>query len=103
MKIDFKGILNGAWNSLFIKESVEAVHKERMEVCRKCSYNSETMKKESDYKTFRPDFHCVICGCNLDMKTRCMACECPEKKWGLLMSEKEEQEMNSKLVNNDKD
>ena len=97
MKIDFKGILEGAWNSIFVKESIEKVHDQRLDICMRCPYNSLTMKEKSGYKTFRPDLHCTICGCNLDMKTRCMACECPDHKWGSEMTEEEEKEITDKI------
>lgn len=96
MKIDFKGILEGAWNSIFIKDSIEKVHKERLEICNTCEYNSEAMKAKG-FKTIRIDYHCTLCGCNLDMKTRCMSCECPVKKWEALMSEVEDTTMMDKL------
>lgn len=98
MKIDFKGILEGAWNSVFVKDSIEKVHNERIEICNKCPYNSVAMK-ENNYKSFRPDFHCTVCGCNLDMKTRCMACECPIHKWDPLTTEEEEKQIIIKLEN----
>lgn len=101
MKIDFRGLLEGAWNSVFVKESIEEVHKERLQMCEKCVYNSTVMKEQTNYKTFRPDFHCTLCGCNLDMKTRCMACECPIQKWRALISEEEENMITSKLNNNE--
>lgn len=102
MKIDFKGIMEGVWNSLFVKESVEAVHRERLKMCLSCQYNSSEMKKVGEYKTFRPDFHCTVCGCNLDMKTRCMSCECPPEvgKWRAIMTEEEENKLTEKLKEN---
>jgi hypothetical protein len=99
MKIDFKGLLEGAWNSVFVKDSIEKVHHERIEICRKCPFNSIIMKEENGYKSYRPDFHCTICGCNLDMKTRCMACECPTHKWEALVTEEQEKEIITKLDN----
>ena len=96
MKVDFKGILKGAWNSIFIKEQVEKVATERMEICKVCPHNSDK-KKLTGYKSFRPDFHCTLCGCDLHLKTRCMSCECPVSKWSKQMEEKEEEEMTAKL------
>lgn len=96
MRIDFKGILEGAWNSIFVRDSIEKVHEERLKICVDCSSNSEKMK-ERGYKTFRPDLHCTICGCNLDMKTRCMSCECPDHKWDKVMSEEEEKQLTDKI------
>lgn len=101
MKIDFKGLLEGAWNSVFVKDSIEKVHNNRMQICDACPFNSDNMKAENNYKTFRPDFHCTVCGCNLDMKTRCMACECPTHKWEALATEEQEKEIIIKLENNE--
>lgn len=97
MKVSFKGILEGAWNSIFVKESIEETHRERIDICRECPYNSTKMKEQSGYKTFRPDFHCTICGCNLDMKTRAMSEKCPQDKWLAVISDEEEKIMIDKL------
>jgi len=97
MRIDVKGILEGAWNSLFIRDSIEKVHQERMAICRQCIANSERAKLEKGYKTFRPDLHCTLCGCNLDMKTRCMSCECPDHQWDKVMTAEEEQQLTDKI------
>lgn len=97
MKFDIKGIIEGAINSIFVNQEVEKVHKERITICDACPMNSTYLKEHNGYKTFRPDYHCGNCGCNLDMKTRCMSCECPEGKWDALMSGEEEQHMMDKL------
>lgn len=87
-KIDIKGIIHGAYNSIFVKKWVEAVSNERMEVCKECPMFSENRKLQG-YETSRPDNHCTDCGCNLHMKTRCMDCECPQKKWLKVMEDAE--------------
>lgn len=97
MKISIKGILEGVWNSIFIKEEIEKVAKERDEICRGCSMNSDHQKRFSKYKTFRPDFHCTVCGCDLHMKTRALSQECPIGKWKAQVSQEEEFEINKKL------
>lgn len=101
MRIDLKGILEGAWNSIFVKDSIEKVHEDRLHICNGCSWNSTAMK-DKGYKTFRPDFFCTQCGCNLDMKTRCMSCDCPIGKWTAQMTEEEENKLTDKLKENGK-
>lgn len=97
MKIDFKGLLEGAWNSVFVKENIEKIAEERLEICKGCSHNSDHAKKFNNYKTIRPDFHCTLCGCDLHMKTRCLSCECPIKKWLVQVSEGDDALINEKL------
>lgn len=103
MQVNLKGILEGAWNSVFIRESVEKIAGQRMEICNGCSLSSDNQKKFNGYKTFRPDVHCTNCGCNLHMKTRCMSENCPIGKWLACMSSEEENEMNKKLQEDGKD
>lgn len=99
MKISIKGILEGAWNSVFVKESIEEVAKERNEICKGCAMNSEHAKRFNNYKTFRPDFHCTVCGCDLHMKTRSLSSECPLGKWKALGSQEEEYQLTQKIEN----
>lgn len=103
MQINFKGILEGAYNSIFIKASVEKVANIRMNICRGCPQNSENMKKLNGYKTFRPDFHCTACGCDLHVKTRCLSCECPLGKWKAEVTQEEAQEIEKKMNERNKD
>lgn len=97
MKLSIKGILEGIWNSVFIKEEIEKVAKERMEICNGCALNSDWRKKFDKYKTFRPDFHCTVCGCDLHLKTRALSQECPLGKWKAQMTQEEEFELTKKL------
>jgi hypothetical protein len=97
MKIDFKGILEGAWNSVFVKESIEKIANERDAICRGCSENSDHAKKYKGYKTFRPDFHCTVCLCDLHMKTRALSQACPKGKWLAQTDEESAYEIQQKL------
>lgn len=97
MKVDWKGLMEGAWNSMFVKQSVEKISQERTQICEGCSHNSDHQKKYNNYKTFRPDFHCTVCGCDLHMKTRSMSSECPMNKWQAHVSREQEYEINRKL------
>ena len=72
-----KGITTGAINSLIINEEVEKMASDRISICRSCPYNSENQKK-AGVKITRPDEHCVICGCNLHLKTRYPSAHCPK-------------------------
>jgi hypothetical protein len=94
-KIDIKGILEGAYNSIFIKRWVESVAKDRIKVCNNCPFQSENATKEG-YVTHRPDVHCTDCGCNLHMKTRCMDCECPKQLWLKVMEDEQWEELKQK-------
>lgn len=97
MKISIKGILEGAWNSVFVKDEIEKVAKQRDDVCRGCAMNSDHAKRFNKYKTFRPDFHCTVCGCDLHMKTRSLSSSCPLGKWEALGSQEEEYELTKKI------
>lgn len=97
MRIDIKGILEGAFNSIFVKEEIEKIAEDRTNICKGCSHNSDHQKQFNNYKSFRPDFHCTLCGCDLHMKTRCLSCECPIQKWVAQATEGEEQEITKKM------
>lgn len=62
-----------------MKEFIEYVSQERMDICKQCDEHSHNKK---GYITLRPDAHCAECGCTLSAKTKCLSCECPLKKWG---------------------
>lgn len=51
----------------------------REKSCAKCIFNSKNL--EPEYKTKRPDAHCVICGCNLALKVFDLHGSCAIKKW----------------------
>lgn len=103
MKISIKGILEGTWNSIFLKEEIEKVAKARDEICRGCSMNSDHAKRFNKYKSLRPDFHCTVCGCDLHLKTRALSQNCPLNKWVAEMSEEEAHELSKKLEDDGKD
>jgi hypothetical protein len=93
MKIDFKGILEGAANVLVVKQEVEKAAAERKAICDGCEFNSTNAKKNG-YSNWRPDEHCTQCGCNLIMKTRCMSCSCPMKYWEEQADKETDQKIN---------
>lgn len=92
MKIDFKGLMEGVKNSVFINQEVEKVAAERIAICRACPLNSKNVKNIG-----RLDEYCTDCGCNLHFKTRCLSCSCPKDKWVAILSDKEDEELQQKL------
>jgi hypothetical protein len=80
-----------------VKKEIEEIANQRTEICKGCSMNSEHQKKFNKYKTFRPDFHCTVCGCDLHLKTRSLSSECPLGKWKALGTQEEEYELTKKL------
>lgn len=91
--IDFKQLLEGWRNHLFppsyLKEVIEKVSEERMNICEECEFHSKF------YPSYRPDAHCTDCGCTLSAKTKCLSCSCPliPPKWEAVISLKEEDEL----------
>lgn len=85
-----------------LKEQIEKVSASRMAICKGCTYHSEVRKQKLNYKTIRPDVHCVHCGCTLSAKTRCMSCSCPINLWGEALSKEQEDEINNLMENGDK-
>ena len=94
--INFEQIIEGWKNHLFpssyMKEIIKKVSEERMAICEQCEFHSKF------HKTYRPDEHCIDCGCTLLAKTKCLSCECPldEPKWEAVVTEEEEE-----LINNE--
>jgi hypothetical protein len=91
-------ILEGITNSIFKKEDVEEIAKERMNICLFCDLYTET------------DTGCMIpgtapccnqdlggCGCSLSLKTRSLSSECPNDYWKAELTEEEEDKLNAKL------
>lgn len=91
-------IIEGIFNSVFKKEHVEEIAKERMEICLACDlYTTE-------------DDGCMVtltapccnkakggCGCSLGLKTRSLSSDCPLGKWKAVLSQEEEDALNHKL------
>lgn len=74
-----------------LKEVIDNVSKERMEICNNCEHVS------TKHKTLRLDVHCTNCGCTLAAKTKCLSCSCPLNKWKAVISEEQQ-----KLIDNAK-
>lgn len=104
MHFDFKGIMEGAWNSIFVKAKIEEIAKEREAHCNVCPHNSVNKKREDPkFKPINPLPHCTLCGCNLHMKTRSLAQVCPDtpSRWDAVINEKEEQLLDNKIIQED--
>jgi len=103
MKLSIKGILEGVWNSIFIKKEIEEIAEERTQICRECPMNSDHQKRFNKYKPLlhRTDFHCTVCGCDLHLKTRALSQECPLGKWKAHITQEEEFELTKKLEDED--
>lgn len=106
MHFDFKGIMQGSFNSVFVNQEIEKVAETRTTICDTCPWQSENKKRDNpDFKTIRPDVHCTHCGCNLHMKTRSMSQTCPltverdgvPAKWPAVISQSQEWLLDSKL------
>jgi transcription initiation factor IIE alpha subunit len=96
MKINLHDIWEGWRNNLIpperLKKEIERVSRQRRNICNQCEYNSKF------HDTWRPDIHCIECGCTLSAKTKCLSCDCPlsSPKWTHVLSEEQEDEINIK-------
>jgi len=87
-----KQIVEGITNSVVKNEFVEHVSKLRMEICNTCDAK-DNVGKECVIPGSQPC--CTMCGCSLAFKTRSLSTSCPGKKWGSIVSEKKEDELDS--------
>ena len=91
-------IIEGVTNSIFKKEDVEQIAKERMSICEGCSYY--TLSNDG----------CMVagtgpccnmtkggCGCSLGFKTRSLSAECEQGYWKSEVSPEEEDLINEKI------
>ena len=70
-----KKIINGVSNSLkffFLSKDKKNEIKRRRLICSKCEFNS----KNVDIKTYRLDVHCILCSCNIKLKTASLISNC---------------------------
>lgn len=87
-------------NSIFKKEDVESVAKERFDIC---STNECGSFITSGPGCIVPGTHpCCSeltggCGCSLEYKTRSLSSSCPKKFWDAVLTEEEEDKLNEKL------
>ena len=97
-----KQIAEGIKNNVFKQDHIEALAKERDDICRACDqYDVEGTHCEV------PGTNpcCGICGCSLAIKTRALASSCPAKpsKWNAVVTEEQEDQINYQIYNEDQD
>jgi len=96
--MNLKNIYEGWKNHLLpredMKELINTVSKERLDICRACPFNSINAKK-TGYKSVRIDEHCTDCGCSLIPKTKCLSCSCPQNKWEAELTPEQEKEIDN--------
>jgi len=83
----FEGWKNHLAPSEYMKEQVFTVQQERLEICKTCPLNSVLA---GPINSLRFDYHCTACGCTLSAKTACLSCNCPNSKWGAVLTPEEE-------------
>lgn len=97
--INFSQVYEGWRNKLVpptkMKTLIHDVSQERLSICSACPFHSKFHKTP-----LRPDNHCTDCGCNLEAKTACLSCSCPQDKWKAVMSNPEEEDQLKKDVDN---
>lgn len=97
--LNFSQIYEGWRNKLVpptdMKVLIHDVSEERLSICSKCPLHSKFHSTP-----LRPDNHCTDCGCNLEAKTACLSCSCPQNKWAAVMTNPEEEDQLKKDVNN---
>jgi hypothetical protein len=95
----FSQIYEGWRNKLVppteMKALIHDVSEERLAICSGCPLHSKFHKTP-----LRPDNHCTDCGCNLEAKTACLSCSCPQGKWKEVMANPDEEDQLKKDVNN---
>lgn len=83
-----EGILEGVVNKVknkfgtLPKDSQEEIIKRRL-ICDSCGFNSLNAKEEIDYKSDRIDDHCILCKCNIELKTSSLMSNCGIETWNL--------------------
>jgi len=90
---NFTQIVEGIINSIIDNDYVEHVAEERNAICFSCE-DIDHEGKDCLAPGSQPC--CSLCGCSLYFKTRSLSSECPAGKWKALMTEEEEEKLNSK-------
>lgn len=87
-----KQIVEGITNSIIKNKFVEDVSKLRIEICNTCN-EKDVIGNECVLPGTQPC--CKLCGCSLTFKTRSLSTTCPAKKWGSIVSEKKENQLDT--------
>ncbi len=94
--MNFKQIYEGYKNLLVpsseMKETIRSVSAERLVICNDCPFHSKHHNVP-----LRFDAHCTDCGCNLDAKSSCLSCSCPQNKWVALTTQDEEDALKKEI------
>jgi hypothetical protein len=94
--INFSQIYEGWRNKLVppadMKDMIQQVSKERVTICNGCPFHSKNHKTP-----LRPDAHCTDCGCNLEAKSACLSCSCPQDKWNAVVNQDEEEQLKKQV------
>lgn len=79
MQLDLIGLIQGLNNAVFVKAQVEKVSEYRLSICNTCKYYSPNADRSTMSLTqkIRRDKHCIDCDCNMFLKTRSLAAQCP--------------------------
>jgi hypothetical protein len=90
-------IIDGIWYSIFRKQYVEKISKERMAICNVCPFIDR-----SGESCLAPGTQpcCSKCGCSLSFKSRSLSSACgdPENtRWFQVMTEEKENEFTKDL------
>lgn len=85
-------ILEGIKNYLFTSDTIEQIAQERYTICQGCP-SIDLIGTSCLAPGSNPC--CSNCGCSLKFKTRSLSSECPAGKWKALMTEEEEEKLNS--------
>ena len=83
---NYDEIGKGIYRFIFTKKEVEAVAKERMDICNDC----ELLDTKGD-NCLAPGTQpcCSDCGCSLKFKIRSLSSACPKGKWDAILTEEE--------------
>lgn len=104
MKIDWKGLAQGMYNSVAGKKWIKDLAIFRMQQhCSPCEYNSTNAKEAAGYSSIRPDSHCIKCGCNLEWKTHQLSSSCPEGRWKAEVTAEEAAKITKQLTDGPKE
>jgi len=87
-----KQIMEGIKNSVIRDAFVEKVAEERLKVCNNC------IRKDNEGKScVMPGTQpcCNLCGCSLSFKTRSLSSDCPDLRWTALITEEDEDKLDT--------
>ena len=84
--------MEGIKNSVIRDEFVESIAEHRDEICNSCEHR-DVKGKECAMPGTQPC--CSLCGCSLVFKTRALSTNCPDGRWFALISEEDEDKLDS--------